>query len=82
MPRRGGSILVGMSQHSLHRLGCRPADHPSVGRRELLQVGSLSLLGTGLADLLRLEAQASEPVRTKARAKSVVFIFPLNWLWG
>ncbi|MCX7420349.1 MAG: DUF1501 domain-containing protein [Planctomycetia bacterium] len=75
MPRRGGSILVGMSQHSLHRLGCRPADHPSVGRRELLQVGSLSLLGTGLADLLRLEAQASEPVRTKARAKSVVFIF-------
>ena len=58
------------------RAGCRSADHPAIGRRSLLQVGGLSLLGTGLADLLRLEAHAS--VRTQAstgRAKSVVFIF-------
>ena len=64
-----------MSHHSPHRLGCCRTDHPAVGRRELLQVGSLSLLGTGLADLLRLEARADPVIRLKARAKSVVFIF-------
>ena len=64
-----------MNHRSSHRLGCDRADHPHVGRRELLQVGSLSLLGTGLADLLRIEAQAGEQTRAKARAKSVVFIF-------
>ncbi|HLJ10924.1 MAG TPA: DUF1501 domain-containing protein [Planctomycetaceae bacterium] len=57
---------------NLHRIGCHRHDHPQIGRRDLLQVGALSLFGTGLADLLRLEAQAAAPIR---RAKSVVFIF-------
>jgi hypothetical protein len=60
----------------MRRSGCQRDDHPSIGRRELLQVGGLSLLGTGLADLLRLESEAAEgstPVR--AWAKAVVFIF-------
>src|SRR5262245_8383892 len=58
-----------------HRAGCRREDHPRIGRRNLLQAGTLSLFGTGLADLLRLEAQAAAPAAAKARAKSVVFIF-------
>ncbi len=58
----------------MHRRGCQREDHPAIGRRELLQVGGLSLFGAGLSDLLRLEAQASTPER-KARAKAVVFIF-------
>ena len=60
----------------MHRLGCRPADHPHIGRRELLQAGGVGLLGMGLNDLLRLEAEAvpSGP-RPRATAKSVVFIF-------
>jgi hypothetical protein len=40
----------------------------------LLQAGALSLLGIGLADLLRLEARAASATRGK-RAKAVVFIF-------
>lgn len=56
------------------RPGCRPADHPSVGRRTLLQAGGLSLFGAGLADLTRLEAMAAG-VGKRARAKSVVFVF-------
>lgn len=58
------------------RNGCRNEDHPQIGRRDLLQVGGMSLFGMGLADLLRLEAQAAETggVRT-GKAKSVVFIF-------
>jgi Protein of unknown function (DUF1501) len=59
---------------SNRRLGCRRADHPQIGRRELLQAGGLSLLGTGLGDLLRLEAMAAG-AGLPARAKSVVFIF-------
>src|SRR5215471_4204634 len=58
-----------------HRAGCRRADHPRIGRRDLLQAGTLSLFGMGLADLLRLEAQAATPAARTARAKSVVFIF-------
>src|ERR671935_40157 len=57
----------------MHRSGCRREDHPHIGRRELLQAGAVSLLGVGLADLLRLEAHAV-PTRS-ARAKAVVFIF-------
>src|SRR5437870_6919833 len=58
------------------RFGCRPEDHPPLDRRELLRVGGLSLFGAGLADLLRLEAQAAPaPQRPAARAKAVVFIF-------
>src|SRR5437879_616604 len=58
----------------MHRVGCRPEDHPCIGRRELLQMGALGLIGTGFADLLRLEAQATPAPRSK-RAKAVVFIF-------
>ncbi len=54
---------------------CTPADHPAIGRRELLQAGGIGLLGTGLGDLLRLEAQAAAGVDVTPRAKSVVFIF-------
>jgi hypothetical protein len=57
----------------MQRAGCRSEDHPRLGRRELLRVGGLGLLGTGLADLLRLEAHAAG--ETSKRAKSVVFIF-------
>ena len=62
----------------MHRAGCRLEDHPAIGRRHLLQVGGLSLIGTGLADLLRLEAQAAGGTGARAspaRAKAVVFIF-------
>lgn len=58
----------------MHRLGCDPNEHPYIGRRELLQIGGLSLLGTGVADLLRLEAHAA-PARRAKRAKAVIFIF-------
>src|SRR5437667_8248012 len=54
--------------------GCNPADHPPISRRRLVQVGGMALLGTSLADLLHLEAQASAASR-RPRAKSVVFIF-------
>ncbi|MEK6261765.1 MAG: DUF1501 domain-containing protein [Planctomycetota bacterium] len=64
-----------MSHHSPHHPACCRADHPAVSRRELLQVGTLGLLGTGLADLLRLEAHAEPTSRLKGRARSVVFIF-------
>lgn len=59
-----------------HRAGCRHEDHPRLGRRELLQVGGLSLFGTGLADLLRLESHAAAArVSRQGPAKSVIFIF-------
>lgn len=60
----------------MHRAGCQRFDHPSIGRRDLLQAGGLALLGTGMADLLCLEAHAAESAQHPAgRAKSVVFIF-------
>src|SRR5204862_4198372 len=62
------------SVNPINRVGCRRAEHPPLSRRELLRVGGLSLLGAGLADLLRLEAQAG-PVAARPRARSVVFIF-------
>ncbi len=58
----------------MHRTGCQRSDHPHLGRRELLQAGGLSLLGAGLGDLLRLEAQAAPSARQK-KAKAVIFIF-------
>ena len=58
------------------RVGCISHDHPRLGRRDLLQVGGMSLVGMGLSDLLRLEAQAAEASqRRQGTAKSVVFIF-------
>ena len=54
--------------------GCRQEDHPRISRRELLRAGGLSLFGVGLADLLRLEAQAV-PAPAARKARSVVFIF-------
>src|SRR5262245_5659027 len=59
----------------MHRAGCCRSDHPAIGRRDLLQVGGMSLVGMGLADLLRLEAQATPVKNGSAKAKSVVFIF-------
>ncbi|MBX3438110.1 MAG: DUF1501 domain-containing protein, partial [Planctomycetaceae bacterium] len=61
----------------MHRLGCRREDHPRLGRRELLQVGGMSLVGMGWGDLLRMEANAASATRSPSRgtARSVVFIF-------
>src|SRR6267378_469639 len=58
----------------MHPIGCHPKDHFPVSRRQLIQVGAVSLLGTGLADLLRLEAQTVAQAQ-RPRAKAVVFIF-------
>src|SRR2546423_15576961 len=46
-------------KNAMHQPGCNSADHPALGRRALLQVGGIGLLGTGLADLLRLESQTA-----------------------
>ena len=62
-----------MPSHA-HPPGCRPADHPLVNRRTLLQAGGMSLFGAGIADLTRLESMAAGQ-GGRARAKSVVFIF-------
>ncbi|MFO0917139.1 MAG: DUF1501 domain-containing protein [Planctomycetaceae bacterium] len=62
----------------MRRHGCHRHDHPAIGRRELLQVGGLSLFGAGLADLSRLESEAAAAgtrAKSSAKAKSVVFIF-------
>lgn len=56
------------------RESCRAEDHPRLGRREWLRVGGLGLVGIGLSDLLRLEAQAVDGAKS-GTAKSVVFIF-------
>jgi Protein of unknown function (DUF1501) len=53
---------------------CHCEDHPRIGRRELLQVGALGLLGAGMSDVLRLQAEAAG-VRKSRHAKSVIFIF-------
>ena len=59
----------------MHREGCQRQEHPKIGRRELLQVGALSLFGSSLADLLRFEAQAAPTARRRPKAKAVIFIF-------
>ncbi len=56
-----------------HRFGCVRTDHPHIGRRDLLHVCGISLLGLGSADLARLRAAAPAP--RAGRAKAVVFIF-------
>jgi hypothetical protein len=55
------------------RVGCVRDDHPRIGRRDLLHLCGISLLGLGPTDLARLEAAA--PARRAGRAKSVVFVF-------
>lgn len=58
------------------RVGCQRVDHVPVGRRELLKVGGMTLIGTELSDILRLESEALEsPGKNFGKAKSVVFIF-------
>ncbi len=58
------------------RPGCRPADHVRLPRRSFLQVGAIGMLGIGLGDLLRLEAESITSRNAGGRrAKSVVFIF-------
>ncbi len=60
----------------MRRTGCHTSDHPGLGRRELLQVGGLSLVGMGLSHLRQLEAQAVDTGDARFRtAKSVIFIF-------
>ncbi len=58
---------------SLPQPVCPPGEHPLPGRRGLLQVGALGLVGLGLGDLLRGKSLAN-PARP-APARSVVFIF-------
>ena len=58
-----------------HRHGCNHVDHPRLGRRELLHVGGMSLLGMSLTDLLRLETSAAPSTSRAGRAKAVIFIF-------
>jgi hypothetical protein len=48
--------------------------HP-VARRELLQAGTLGLLGLSTADVLGWRAAASETARTAPRARAVIFLF-------
>ncbi|MCC6509232.1 MAG: DUF1501 domain-containing protein [Pirellulaceae bacterium] len=64
------------NRHSIQSVGCRTEDHPRIGRRDLLQIGGMSLFGMGLGDLLRLEAHAATTgSESIGKAKSVVFIF-------
>jgi Protein of unknown function (DUF1501) len=58
----------------MHPKACHREDHPRIGRRELLQVGALGMLGAGMSDVLRLEADAAD-VRSRRKAKAVIFIF-------
>jgi len=54
-----------------------PFIHPAGGiaRRTAIQAGTISLLGLGLNHLAALEALATNPSPTPARAKSVIYIF-------
>lgn len=49
-------------------------NHPEISRRKLLSIGSASLLGLSLPDLLRAESQS----RIQPRAKSIIFLHQ----WG
>jgi hypothetical protein len=51
-----------------------PLAHPRLMRRRFLQVGGLGLVGLGLGDLLRREAEATERAGP-ARARSVIYLF-------
>src|SRR6516164_9858953 len=77
VPGDHGSRTSGLrfTERPMRQNGCEPSDHPLTGRRELLHVGALSLIGAGLSDLLRLEARAVPATTQRQRAKSVVFIY-------
>ena len=50
-----------MTNHkTVRRNGCCHEDHPQIGRRDLLQVGGLSLIGMGLGGLPEIEAYTPE----------------------
>jgi hypothetical protein len=48
--------------------------HPAIGRRTLLQAGSLGLLGLGMNHLEPLRKAAASPT-TSPTARSVIYIF-------
>ena len=55
-------------------LGCVPSDHTPLGRRELWKIGGIGLLGMGISDIQRLQAEATGS-HPKGKARSIVFIF-------
>lgn len=50
-------------------------EHPVFTRRNLLEVGTIGLMGLSLADVLRLQSQAGETGGRALRPRSVIFIF-------
>lgn len=50
------------------------AQHP-IGRRDLLQAGTIGVLGLSAADVISWRTQAAETGRTLPRARSVIFLF-------
>ncbi|HTM53347.1 MAG TPA: DUF1501 domain-containing protein [Pirellulales bacterium] len=62
----------------LNCYGERPTNRGTLNRRDLLQVGSLSVVGLMLPDVLRLQATAAGNQTGRARDKSVIMI----WMRG
>jgi hypothetical protein len=56
----------------------RSERHDSISRRELVRRGFLGAAGLALADTISFAAPATQPAKTKGRAKAVIQI----WLWG
>jgi hypothetical protein len=53
-----------------------PLAHPRLLRRQILQVGGLGLIGRGLADLLRRDAEAAQQnAAAVPRVRSVIYLF-------
>ncbi|MEE2738546.1 MAG: DUF1501 domain-containing protein [Planctomycetota bacterium] len=55
-------------------LGCVPSDHTPLGRRDLWKIGGIGLLGMGISDIQRLQAETTGS-HPKGKARSIVFIF-------
>jgi hypothetical protein len=62
----------------LNCYGEQPANRGRLSRRDMLQVGSLSVVGLMLSDVLRLQANAAGLSTGRARDKSVIMI----WMRG